>query len=745
MKIVPTIIALIFLAISSANSRADDSLCLSCHADQAAAWQQSHHYKSIQVATPDTVLGLFNGGGASYNSDTFKFNSEDGKFYVSINHASKAAERYEIKYTFGFYPLQQYLAELPKGKYQALPVAWDSRAPEEGGQRWYALESDLEWDHYAYTWNTSCAECHSTEFKKAYDVDSQTFGSHFKELNVSCTACHGDASGHTAWLSRGQQSQAHAGFSQSLKELGDWSRTADQAIATRKTPPLGTQVSSCAQCHARRTIIDTWSLDKTMLDHIQISLTSPPLYYPDGQIKEEVFVTGSFLQSKMYAAGVVCSNCHDPHTTKLKAQGNALCSQCHAPQVFDTKKHHLHDDNSAGSQCVNCHMPATTYMGVDDRRDHRFGIPQPQNTIDFGIPNACMQCHSDKIPTWAAEQISTNLKKYIGDQHAEVFAVLEQQPSSTLALTKLLQTQTLAEIIYASGLTQLNTTTEDAALRLAAENLASDKALLRIGAITAIGALPPAQRGSYLIGMINDPSKAVRMTVARFLAGSTNDTALSDKQRRELNKLLKEYESSLLINNDNPAIQIALGELYRHTHRYDQAETAYNHAIAIDRKYSPAYINLADLHRAMGDENLALNGLMAASKLLPNDTDILYALSLTYFRQQQYDKGLASLQTAYDLAPTSSDINYVYAVALEQLGEADKALAVLKTYLSQFPTNVVLLELSARYNLKYGHTQQALDEIQAWLTLSPSSSNAQALYRQAQYLNTQRKKGNDTP
>jgi predicted CXXCH cytochrome family protein len=735
MRIFSTPALLLFLTSFASGSFADDSQCLNCHAAQATAWQQSDHYKSMQIAEAKTVLGRFDGSGASYNQDTFSFYRESGKYLVAISHAGQQATRYEIKYTFGFYPLQQYLAQLPQGKFQALPVAWDSRTKAEGGQRWYALTSDLEWDHFAYTWNTSCAECHSTQFQKAYDVASASFKSHFQEINVSCTACHGDASGHTAWLKNGQQKQAHAGFSHSLNESGTWTRTLGQRIAERETPPLGTQLSSCAQCHAHRTIIEPWSLDKSMLDHIQLSLISPPLYHPDGQIKEEVFVSGSFLQSKMHAAGVVCSNCHNPHTSKLKAEGNALCSQCHAPEVFDTKKHSLHDSQNAGSLCVNCHMPATTYMGVDARRDHRFGIPNPQSTINHGTPNACNQCHSDESPEWALEKISAGFQSKNIDPHTDMFAALDEQPwLSSNDLSNLLSKDRLTDIIYASALTRLNTATESTAFQLVISNLKNTAPLRRLGAVRALEVLPQDQRTNYLKDLIHDPSKSVRMTVARLLAGSLSSPALSDGQKSDLNNLLKEYQNSLRINEDNPGVQLALGELYQGRGHNEQAKLAYKRAIAIDDQYSPAYINLADLHRRMGDDKTALGNLIHASQIVPEDSSLLYALSLAYFRHQQYDKGISSLRLAHDLAPSNSDINYVYAVALESVGKPQQALTILQTYLHSFPSNVQILELSARYHLKYRHTEQALREIEAWLILSPNSDNAKALYRQAQRL-----------
>ena len=143
-----------------------------------------------------------------------------------------------------------------------------------------------------------------------------------------------------------------------------------------------------------------------LLDRSMPALLEPGLYHADGQIDGEVFEVGSFMQSRMFAAGVTCTNCHDPHAGGVRASGNGLCAQCHMPQKFDVTEHHHHAPGSSGAQCVACHMPAKTYMGVDLRRDHSFRVPRPDLTETIGVPNACNACHTDRSPAWAASTVA---------------------------------------------------------------------------------------------------------------------------------------------------------------------------------------------------------------------------------------------------------------------------------------------------------------------------------------------------
>jgi tetratricopeptide (TPR) repeat protein len=726
----------LLLSISPMLCAAQDMQCHDCHEQQASAWQASHHAKSMQIASPASVLGDFNGGGAAHNDSQFTFSRLAQKYIVDIKNPKLETETYQIQYTFGFTPLQQYLIELPGGKLQALPVAWDSRTQSEGGQRWYDLESDLPWDHYGYTWNTSCAECHSTKLEKNYNLDTQSFSTQWQEINVSCTACHGDADSHNEWLNNEQPSSVkYAGFSATLAESGNWALYEGASIASRSSaPPAQQQLSSCAQCHAHRRITDEWALGKTIDNHLDVSLISPPLYYPDGQIHGEVFVAGSFMQSKMHQAGVVCSNCHEPHSLELLADGNGLCTQCHVPAVFDTPIHHGHAQDSSGSQCVDCHMPTTTYMGVDERRDHRFGIPNPQQTINDNIPNACNQCHIDKSPAWAAKSlVQQSAEPIVHDRYAGIFSRHDsQQGLATAELHSIINDAALPSIIRASALIRSNISADHESFITTINQLSDDSPLVRMAAVRAFTSQSLNIKKQYLWALSKDRSKLVRLEVAKMLSPlSTTDPSLGAEQRAHLNTLVKEYETALYINADNPATLLNLSSLYLNTQRPQKAEQALRNAIAIDAKYSPAFINLADLYRAQGQHPMSLSTLIDATVLMPNDASLHYALGLAYFRAKDYQRGVAAISVAVTLDAENANYLYLYAVALEQTGESSQAINKLHRFVDEFAGNRQNLELLVRYEIKYGRAAHAVGHLESWLALEPDSEVARQLHQAA--------------
>ena len=366
-------------------------------------------------ATNENVLGDFSGQVFEYAGISSRFFKKDDKFYVETDNEKGELQEFEISFTFGFHPLQQYLVAFPRGRYQALNIVWDSRPENEGGQRWIHLypdeaityEDGLHWTGSFQNWNSRCAACHSTKLRKNYSSSSDSYKTTWSEINVACEACHGPASAHLEWASATKHGQSkpdgRAGFDFSLADRGVWGpadNAANTLIRLDKKRPQG-QIEMCAGCHARSSELEEEHSGKPFNDTFHLRLLERDLYYPDGQVDEEVYVYGSFLQSKMFQAGVVCTNCHEPHSNRLRATDNSLCTQCHVDGHFNVSTHHHHEDSSSGSSCASCHMPVKTFMAVDDRHDHSFRVPEPQLTLELGTPNTCNQCHSDRDAAWA--------------------------------------------------------------------------------------------------------------------------------------------------------------------------------------------------------------------------------------------------------------------------------------------------------------------------------------------------------
>ncbi len=176
--------------------------CVDCHKKEYDNWQNSHHDLAMDVADDKTVLGNFNDSIFEHKGVRTRFFRKGKKFFVNTQGPDGKMKDFEIKYTFGYTPLQQYLIPFPGGRLQSLTIAWDVEK-----KRWYHLypedpidpEDWLHWTKNAQNWNGMCAECHSTHLQKNFDMETDTYQTTWSEIDVSCEACHGPASNHVEW------------------------------------------------------------------------------------------------------------------------------------------------------------------------------------------------------------------------------------------------------------------------------------------------------------------------------------------------------------------------------------------------------------------------------------------------------------------------------------------------------------------------------------------------------------------
>ncbi|MDG1463422.1 MAG: multiheme c-type cytochrome, partial [Gammaproteobacteria bacterium] len=497
--------------------------CADCHQEAYQDWQQSHHDLAMQPMSADTVLADFNNSSFEHQGIKTDFFLAEGAYKVRTAGPDGNINVFPLRYTFGTHPLQQYLAELPNGRLQALSIAWDSRKKTEGGQRWFHLYGDepidhkdvLHWTRQSQNWDTMCAACHSTGLIKKYDVVTDQFDTTWQEINVACESCHGPGEGHLAWLNQPDDQDAK-GFERSFNERDNvtWVLDTVTGNSKRSQPRVGEkEISACASCHSRRTKTVTGpASDNAFLnDHIP-ALIDPGLYFSDGQPRDEVYVYGSFLQSKMYKEGVTCSDCHNPHSLELRAPGPQVCLQCHAAETFATEKHHLHKLGSEGANCVECHMPPTTYMQVDPRHDHSFRTPKPWLSETYGTPDACQNCHTDKTSAW-----STSILKTTGikpDNHwSQLFAAAINETSTPdpTDIQQLTSGEETPDIIKATAFSNGLFTLRPDALTLLTDSLNSDNNLLRWGAARGLNYTNPAIQARLAPPLLEDPIKAIRL------------------------------------------------------------------------------------------------------------------------------------------------------------------------------------------------------------------------------------------
>lgn len=721
--------------------------CAGCHPEQTQRWRGSHHDLAMQEASPETVRGDFGDVTFEHRGERFRFHRQKDRFFVETAAADGTTEDFEVVYTFGVLPLQQHLVRLPGGRLHALSVAWDTRPATEGGQRWFHLQPDetippgdlLHWTGIAGSWNAICADCHSTNLVKGYLLDESRYEPQWSELDVACEACHGPGSAHLAWAeSSDREATAGRGLSVPLGSAHAWQFAEGAPIASRAPPsaPGGEgEIDVCAPCHSRRSRIAEVEPGGVFLDQYRPALLEEGLYHADGQILDEVYVWGSFLQSRMYAAGVTCSDCHDPHSLGID-EPDAVCAGCHRSEVFADPSHHHHAPESAGASCVACHMPTRTYMVVDDRHDHGFRVPRPDIGEKIGAPDACTSCHADRSQAWAAGTIAGwNGGGPLAPIHpGEVLqAGRFRMPGAGKALAKLANDRDRPAILRASALQLLGTQLDASSVPSLLAGLRDPEPLVRMVAAGAAEALPEPERWLALEPLLRDEVRAVRIEAAQALAPLRR--GITDPRATEsFDAALDEYRAAQLLNADRPGSHVNLGLLHARLGDPDAAERAYRTALRVGPWFLPSYVNLAELHRTEGREDESERILREALALYPDSADVLHALGLLLVRGQRLDKALVALGRAARLAPENSRYAYAHGIALNSTGDLPAALDVLSRAHQLHPGDTDVLVALTTLHRDAGHLEAARTHARKLMALRPEDLNVQALVRQLESL-----------
>lgn len=685
----------------------DNETCAGCHVDQFEQWTGSHHEQAMQPANAETVLANFDDVSFSDAGVTSRFFERDGSYFVNTVGENGEYADYKVAYTFGVEPLQQYLLEFPNGQLQAFTVAWD--VAEES---WFSLyqgeqiapNDPLHWTSNGFTANSSCIDCHTTNMQLNYDVASDSYATTWDEVNVSCQACHGPGSEHVAWAEEG-------GNSADLGLINDYDAIDSAELA-----------DSCARCHSRRyPITEDDAYGHSFYDDFMPELLRENLYHADGQMLDEVYVYGSFTQSKMFHAGVSCVDCHNPHTADVHAPGNVTCITCHQPnppsdrfpqlqaKVYDSAEHHNHPSDSEGAQCVSCHMPVQTYMVVDPRHDHSFPTPRPDMTTLWGTPNTCNSCHIDQSPEWAASAMD----QWYGTAWrarptiASSFALGRvAAPEAETSLIEIAGDQGQPAIVRATALELLQ---PYGANGLTANVAALDDAspLIRATSLTGLTGVPQSQIVQVVALSLSDPVRAVRIAAAQALVGVPRE-AFTDEQWRAFQTALDEYIEAQLALADHPEGHANLGSLYAVQGDWEKAEASYRTAIEKAPNFLPAYQGLATFFYQTGRVAEAEATLRDGMAAVANAGMLHYTLGLLFAEQARLDEAIVALGRSADLLPNSPRIHYNYGLLLQQAGQFPSAEAALLEANRLAPSDSDTLLALAEFYLEIGRFDDAL-------------------------------------
>jgi len=674
-------------SVSDADGYVGDQNCTTCHESASQDWKGSHHDKAMQLVSEQTVLGDFNEVEASIDGVNYFFFQKESDFYVRAIELDGTIHEYKVAYVFGITPLQQYIVDFPDGKKQVLRVTWDSR-----DYKWFhqyagdeiVITDWLHWTRGAQNWNTMCAECHSTNLKKNYFVEKDSFHTTYSSINVSCESCHGPGEKHVDWANTDQTD-------------------ANMHMILGNDQP--SQMNMCAPCHARRV-----KLSKDLIpglnfeDQYLIQNISSEYYHLDGQILEEDYVYGSFLQSKMHAQGVKCGDCHNVHSNELKMTGNKLCLQCHVPDTYDSPDHHFHKVDTEASQCINCHMTGRYYMGNDFRRDHSFRIPRPDQSVSYGTPNACNECHNDQSEEWAAEWVV----KWYGKDRSPHFSdylllsnQLELDQSDRKKLDTFINDLNYPAIARSTVISNLDFTNEQEIASLL-NALSDSSAIVRYNALMQFRRMAPQDRMSIAQKHLKDDTKLVRIGSAQLLIGFDGE-GWNESDKLNLYKAKEELEEMLFSNADFSTGRLQLGDYFMQNNDVFTAIKHYKMALKMDSLLFPVYTNLATaysidqqtdkaletldiwmdkqpdagrpyylralLNFEIGNNEYAIQDLKMAIDLDPQDSRSLYNLSTYYYQIKEFQKAEKEVIKALRIEPENQEIKYLYALILKELGK----------------------------------------------------------------------------
>jgi tetratricopeptide (TPR) repeat protein len=726
--------------------------CRDCHVAEYQDWRGSHHQLAMQAASAASVLGDFGGGRFTYFDVSSRFFKRDDRFFIATDGPDGKLEEYEIKYTFGVYPLQQYLVPLSGGRLQALSIAWDARPREQGGQRWFHLYpgehiragDELHWTGLQQNWNFMCAGCHSTDLRKSYDEASDAYHTTWKDISVGCEACHGAGSRHVDWA-HGQAAGAAVAEATDdglLARFDDrrgvvWVLDGNTGNSQRSRPRANTdELEMCGRCHARGAEIAAgWLPGKPLLDTHRVTLLVEGMYSADGQMQDEVYNYGSFVQSKMFAAGVTCSDCHEPHGQKLRAGANReICGLCHSLGKYASARHHHHKEESAASSCPACHMPVRTYMVIDRRHDHSFRIPRPDDSLRYGTPNACNDCHRGKTAAWASKAVQSwygNERRGLQQFAGQLSAARRQAPTASTGLLALVRDGSAPAIARATALSELRPYLDADAVGAARENLQAPDPLIRLAAVELLANTGADLRWLTLSRALTDPVLAVRVAAADALADAVPSDA-APEVAHAYRQALAEYMATEKLNADRPEAHVSLGDLYTRQGRLADAESEYRAAIRLWPAFVPAYVNLADLNRAAGHDEEAERWLSAAARVAPDNSAVAFATGLLRVRQRRPAEALKLLARAAALSPGEPHYAYAYGVGLYSTGETAQGLRVLRQAHERFPANRELLLGLASLSADAGDLPAARRYAQTFADMAPADPRGRQLTEQLQ-------------
>lgn len=632
--------------------------CVECHAEEVAEWRESHHAKANRPVSVELDAAAFAGNRELEESGvTYRMAQDGDAFKLHVLEEDGGATEYDLVGVIGETPIRQYLAHLPGNRFQTISATYDVIH-----DRWvdvFAGQDRLpgEWGHWAgqgMNWNSNCAYCHTTEFEKGFDLETNAYHSKWTQQGLACAECHTGLEEHVI-------AARNPGYVSTIPEL-------DREQVEQ----------NCVACHSRRDQLtaDAFEPGDAYHDHFSVSLPDQPgLYYADGQILDEVFVHASFEMSRMNHAGVTCMDCHNPHSLEriLPVENNMLCMRCHQTGVMEAPiiepvKHSFHPEGSTGNQCVECHMSETVYMQTDWRADHGFHSPDPLMTKELGIPNACNKCHGDQTVDWAVEHSERWYGEALAEsrQRARARAITKAYNYDPAGLPELLALAEDEEIpawqaTYAGLLPNYLPNAEaEAHLRSLLDH---EDSMVRA---RATGGLALTEDGeATMIEKLSDPSRSVRIAATRGLA--SRNTPVPE------GVAAKDWSDYIHFNSDRPQSLLMLANYAVREQKPADVLKLVERAISLDSLNPEMYHQTAILLSSAGLQKEARSQLYKGWELAPEEPRFPYSLGLLAAETGDLETSIGYLEETVAMEPRFYRAWYNLSLAYQRVNRMEDA------------------------------------------------------------------------
>jgi len=693
--------------------------CRECHPAEWEQWRTSNHGLAERPVSPALDKLAFD------PPRTFQHGTQSTEVVFAAGHFGirtlgfgSVISNYPVDRVIGNHPLRQFLTPIGGGRWQTHEATYDPIT-----NKWfnvYGSEDRVpgEWGNWTgrgMNWNAMCAYCHNTRLRKNYDPATDTYHTTMAEQTVGCEACHGP-----------------------MKDHGEWRRKFPDKDKYPKDPTIVkfsvAQVrGTCGACHSRRhDLTGDFHPGESYFDHYSLTMVDETdTYYPDGQVRDEDYAFASFISSYMRQANIRCIDCHQPHTAKRLLPGNDLCMRCHnggltnAP-IIDPVKHSFHSATNSGFLCTGCHMPQTTYMQVHHRHDHGFTIPDPLLTKQFGIPNACNRCHTDKTTEWSLEFCEKWYGKKMDRHYRARSQWLARAKQGDDAVRTNITWMIRNETNYFWQAAAANFTgrwLDDGEVRSALLGaLKSEHPLVREKATRALEPLAAARRPDItaaLAPLLDDPLRSVRHAAAWALRSTV------DLQSRAGEDLLH----ALTFNADQPAGQLQLGAFCVAREDWPRALEHFRAAVNWDPNSAALRHEYAVALSTLNQPQEALQQMQAAVRLAPREAEFRYKLGLAWSEAGNAANALAELSAAVKLDPRHTRALYNLGLAQNAAGQAEAALATLLQAEVADPRDPRAPYARATILVRLNRPDEARAAAQRALALQPDFADAQALLR----------------